>query len=451
VTRWQSPWSVPHHPVRTFLLFRGVYALLAFDAWTLMLEHGGRYGVGPFNVGHFDAVEWLVPMPSPALYLALVTGAGLYAFVGALGRLTRAEGGVLWALYTAAWVISMHDSYQHHYLLSWLLGFAIFAPAKSLRECVRSDVTARDSSFPLAVLCCAVVYFFTAVSKSQSLWWRGAVLRKLAEGGGPIAWGPRTLIELGVAEDTAWQLAAVSTVALQLVVVTGFLAALYRDASARRGLALACSVALLAATSFHVATELSPRFAIGWFSFYMIWVVWVVFLPSAWLCRLLASCARATSDRLSFVGTRRRALALSLVSLLSALLFSSLEDLPGVGWAVLAFTAALLLRAWHARSASSWQPALTLASLPALSVLALSLTLGVTHARFDYYRRTAGELSRMGRTASALDMYRAAERHAPRGRSRRSQIKDLEKRLSQHEHGDASQHGASDISEQRGE
>jgi hypothetical protein len=32
-----GPWNAPHHPARPLLLSRGLYALLALDAWALML------------------------------------------------------------------------------------------------------------------------------------------------------------------------------------------------------------------------------------------------------------------------------------------------------------------------------------------------------------------------------------------------------------------------------
>jgi hypothetical protein len=446
VRAWLDLWQLPHHPARPLLLFRGICALLAFDAWTLMLEHGGRYSVGAFNVAHFDLVDRLVPMPSPALYLGLVCCAGCYAFVGALGSLRRAEALLLWILYTLAWMLSMHDSYQHHYLLSWLLGFALVAPILSVSDCLRSDARMRESSFPLVLSCCATVYLFTAISKSSELWLSGAVLKKLATEGGPMAWGPEALRLFGVDETSTSHLAVILIVTTQLVIALGFVAAFLRDAQPSPLLALACWLSLLAASSFHLATELSPSFAIGWFSYYMIWTVWISLLPASWLALLMRLIERfrtlwcrfvtayqakleqgSSSARFAAASTAFRRVALWL-SPSVALIYLLLEDLPGLGIAVLAFSCAISLRVWFERRAATHSTLLP-ALLPLTAVVALSLTLSLTHVRFDYYRRAAGELSRMGRREEALDLYRQAEAYAPSGESRRPQIEGLERQL----------------------
>ena len=38
------PFRAPYHPVRAYLLHKGLLGLLAFDVWVDMLEHAGRYG-----------------------------------------------------------------------------------------------------------------------------------------------------------------------------------------------------------------------------------------------------------------------------------------------------------------------------------------------------------------------------------------------------------------------
>jgi hypothetical protein len=62
--------------------------------------------------------------------------------------------------------------------------------------------------------------------------------------------------------------------------------------------------------------------------------------------------------------------------------------------------------------------------------LVMWLALTQTSVPFDYYRRTAGELQRMGRLEEALSTYRLAERHAPRGRSRAATIRQIQRELS---------------------
>jgi len=59
----------------------------------------------------------------------------------------------------------------------------------------------------------------------------------------------------------------------------------------------------------------------------------------------------------------------------------------------------------------------------------LMVAVSATTWRFDYYRRSAGELSNMGEYGAALDAYEKAELYAPAGRSRRTKIEALRRRL----------------------
>ena len=54
-------------------------------------------------------------------------------------------------------------------------------------------------------------------------------------------------------------------------------------------------------------------------------------------------------------------------------------------------------------------------------------------ARFDYYRRAAGEYLRMGRLETALALYLKAEQYAPAGESRRDKIDEIRSKLGKHE------------------
>ncbi|MEM9191210.1 MAG: HTTM domain-containing protein [Myxococcota bacterium] len=117
------------HPARPYLLVKGVLLLLAFDTWLDMVEHGGRYGVGSFNVAHFgwlDAIQngitdtFGARVPSAELYVGLILCTGLLAFIVVVGRSHRVFLAIITVAYTYAWSMSMLDSYQHHYLLSWV-------------------------------------------------------------------------------------------------------------------------------------------------------------------------------------------------------------------------------------------------------------------------------------------------------------------------------------------
>lgn len=78
----------PVAPARPYLLTRGLLFLFAFDCWLGLAPRGGYYD-GAFSVAHIAWLDTFQPTPSSALYLTFVLGAGLLAFVMALGRPSR--------------------------------------------------------------------------------------------------------------------------------------------------------------------------------------------------------------------------------------------------------------------------------------------------------------------------------------------------------------------------
>lgn len=420
------------HPVRAFFLERGLYALLAFDVWALMIQHGGRYGVGGFNVAHFAWLERLVPNPTPALYVGLLSASGLLAFCGALGTLPPVGRAVLFGLYSFAWAISLHDSYQHHYLLSWLLLFLASFPTLSVRMCAWTKHVISSLGMSLVATCCAVVYTFTAVSKLSPAWRSGYVLRALSRSNGPLALVPRGLMSVGIAEDSAFRAAALGIVLLQACVALGFLASTLRDTARGRGLGVLCSVALTLSLSFHLLTELDSAFAIGWFSYYMAWIAVVLLVPWRWLQVLLYAPARL-SRWLRFETAPPRALVRQTGTLaLGLAVLTAIEaDLPGVLEASLGVYFGGLL--WTSQGVARRRTRLGFRAWSSLcaSFVAFLTLLGSGQVRFDYYRRLAGELSRMGQLSQSLEFYRRAERYAPDGQSRRERIRELERQRSE--------------------
>ena len=120
----------PVAPTRPYLLTRGLLILLAFDCWLGLVPRAAYYD-GGFNVAHFAWLDAIQPTPSAALYLTLVLGAGLLALVMALSRPSRLGMAVLLTAYTYAWLMSMLDNYQHHYLMSLFLFTLIFVPHRT--------------------------------------------------------------------------------------------------------------------------------------------------------------------------------------------------------------------------------------------------------------------------------------------------------------------------------
>jgi hypothetical protein len=429
-----------YHPARAFLLHRGVLGLLAFDAWLGMYEHAGRYGVGGFNVAHFAWVDALVPVVTPALYGGLILLTGLLALPMALAGASRTGKALLTLAYTSSWLISLHDAYQHHYLISWLLLWLVFVPDAGIEESGRADAPlVRGVGMPLTALTCAIVYGFTGVAKSEPEWRSGMVLKRLSHSKAPGADDPGVLdplrdalTGLGFDTSTAWQLIALSVIALQWVVAIGYAASARRDESPTRPRLVLVWLALLGAVSFHAFAELGEMFDIGLFSFYMLWIAFVLLAPSSWVSWLAGA---AFDPALRLPEYLSRLTAPPLVRGLLALAVAALPavgfalDVPGAGWAALAGGGFVLV--WGGFALARAHPDLTVrVSLAALATaLSLWIALAVGPVRFDFYRRTAGELARMERLEEALATYRKAESVAPAGASRRKKIAELEAKL----------------------
>lgn len=444
-----APFTAFYHPARAFLLRRGLYLLLAFDVWLVMIEHGGRYGAGGFNVAHFAWIDALIGVPSPALYVGLLIAAGLLSLTMAFVRTALPERLLLALVYTASWAMSLHDSYQHHYLLSWLLTWCAFIPDPPSRDAI--DGSSRPSAvtqaapnngagLTLTAFTCAIVYAFTALSKSSPEWRSGVVLARLSQpstnrpDGGPLAALRDALSArffVSGLEVLAWL--AASLIALQLVVALAYLCAPGRDGSGCKIRAALSGLGLSAALAFHLGAEVTQIFEIGWFSYYMLWIALVLLSPAAWVSWLARVLLRAFSP-LSRVlagesgGVMRAWLYASALLILFVAAGIGL-DLPGAVWACALFALLLLVALWraavggHAGELERW----ALASVIACAGLWCSVTL--TSVRFDFYRRWAGEVSRLGELELALALYRKADEYAPPGTSRATQIEHLEREL----------------------
>ncbi len=126
-----------HDPVtaaRVYLLSRALPLLLALDIWVLMVGHGARYGTAGFNVAHFSWLDAVQPIPTPALYTGVMLACGLLSLTIAFAGGNLWLSGALCLLYTFGWAMSMLDSYQHHYFISWLLLCLVFVPRVSASE-----------------------------------------------------------------------------------------------------------------------------------------------------------------------------------------------------------------------------------------------------------------------------------------------------------------------------
>lgn len=476
-------------PVRPFLLLRATLVLLAFDCWIDLIPHGGRYGVGGFNIAHFAILD-LLPVPTPAVYVGGLLMTGILALVMAV-RPWRPGLGALFALYTYGWASSMLDSYQHHYLLSLVLfSFAFFptptgtvllgAPQRGDRrrriagvllalgvlevvgracgvatplgaisdaswmvglQCglvvagglllflESSDERTREDAPPLTsafayvsvTVTCAIVYFYTAITKLAPDWRDGAALRRLGNSEAfqslersATTEGLPLLGQLG--SDDFWAWMARGAILVQLVSAAGFLAAARQDSMrpSRRWLVMALGLAPL---SFHIGTE-RMGLEIGWFSYYMLMITVVVFSP--------ASALRAVVDALTWPARRLRVVlgsradvtgyAWGSVAVGAAVSAIGLEgvDLPGSSATGILLAVTLVAVGVHHlrtdRLAAARSLGLGLAGATLLAVVSLTYS----DVRFDYYRFVGGDHRRRGETEEALEAYVKAQRYCRR-------------------------------------
>jgi hypothetical protein len=435
-------WLTAYHPARSFWLMRALYTLLAADLWLEMVEHGGRYGIGGFNVAHFALLDDWLPVPTAGVYVALVIASGFAALSLALGAAPRWLRLVLAGTYTLAWMLSLHDSYQHHYLLSWLLVWCAALPDVPLRA-AQQDELVRGWGLPMTCVTCAIVYGFTGIAKSELEWRSGQVLRTLTHARPPGAAEPGKfdaardlLLQLGLEEASVWQLFALSTIALQWTIALGYLAAPRRDQEPARWRVWVVTLGLLAAFSFHAVAEIFQVFEIGLFSYYMMAVALVLLGPSTFLtvgmralCWLSNRFGMENNMTTQIGLTRLGGPALS-VGMLAVL--GEVIPLPGARAACWGLALLLLVRVAISLLGRELAEGTTqqIALNAATCSLVMWLALTQTSVPFDYYRRTAGELQRMGRLEEALSTYRLAERHAPAGRSRAATIREIQRELS---------------------
>jgi hypothetical protein len=426
--------AAPYHPLRPFLLSRAAYLLLAGDLWLGMVQHGGRYGLGDFNVAHFALLDVLLPVHSPGPYVALLVFSGFISLSLGLFGQPRWLRALLAVTYSLAWMISIHDSYQHHYFISWLLAWLAAFPEPAARDLTASE-RVRGWGLPMTCLTCAIVYAFTGVAKSEAAWRRGDVLRALTRGESATNWGEFTpLLDFlrthGVSEDVLYAGFAYATIALQWTIAIGYVFAPRRDSAPATWRTILVTLGLLGALSFHASAELYGHFEIGVFSYYMLVLALTLLSPIS----LLLPVGRAITQVRAAIEPWIRKISGSeswprlfiLLSLVALIGLSS--PLPGTFSATIAAAVTVGARLWLA-ARSDDRLLRPIAVQTALCGLSLWLALSQSSVSFDYFRRVAGEQRKMGQRERALESYRAAERYAPEGASRAREIRELEREL----------------------
>lgn len=454
IERLRHYFHAPVAAARPYLLLKGVLLLLAFDAWIEMTEHGGRYGVGDFNVAHFTVLDAVGPGVTADLYVGTLLLVGLLSLSMVLARPHRVGMACLCALYTYAWSMSMLDSYQHHYLLTLLLFSLAFAPLQTssevfgrlstsaadpeeLRREARRRKRRRRSVEPTGgaagvprvsawgyvsvAVTCAIVYGYTSITKMEGDWREGHALRRLA-GDNPGALSIRDA--LGADPETFWSDLAHSAILIQIVIAVGYLIAARQDDLRRPAWRVIVALWVAAPLSFHVGAE-HMDLKIGWFSYYMMYVALVFFLPAQWLHaagwvatwpvrRLTELWAGWTKTEDGDGDDERLSILVLAVAAGGVLaLLGHLVDLPGslvagaVGGIALVLGVGWLSSKGRVIQARPWILAAGAAGL------AMWLSIASSSVRYDYYRFVGGDMRRRGELERSLEAYEKANRYAP--------------------------------------
>ena len=434
--------------VRPYLMIKAVLLLLALDAWVVMSEHGGRYGVGGFNVSHFGWLDAVQPVPSSGLYVGLVLFAGLLAFGIATAGTQRIAIGALAVIYTYGWMMSMLDSYQHHYLLSILLVAFVGWPAYGARQLFadppivkgkRKKVRAWEhapstSAWAYVLACCsiAIVYGYTAIAKTEDAWRSGDALRRIA----PEAMRPFESYfvgDWGMASETFWSLVGHSVIMVQVVIAAAYVAAPLLDRG-DRGMRVICWLGLVAAASFHLGAEYL-ELRIGWFSWYMLAIAVICFLPAEWVHAAgwaLSWPARRGGEAWDALVAKEgfgAAVPAAVGAGGIAVVAGHLVDLPGArAAAIVAGLTVVGMVVWLVREKRVAET-LRFILAGAGGALLMWVAIASSEVRFDYYRKVGGVMRRHGEWAEAYDAYRKANLYAPPGEDRREREEEMRRMM----------------------
>ncbi|MBO6933993.1 MAG: HTTM domain-containing protein [Deltaproteobacteria bacterium] len=265
---------------------------------------------------------------------------------------------------------------------------------------------------------CAIVYFYTAITKLAPDWREGHALRRLGNSDAfqelqAQAIGPEGLPVIGTMEvDSFWKLMATGAILVQLVGATGYLLAAKQERFGgwKRYLIAALGLAPL---SFHVGAE-RMELEIGWFSYYMLLVLFVVFLPVEILRPVGAAFswpARFLRERLGDAPRGAPWLFLG-VGLVSSLAVAMSLDLPGTSVAGGLLSAMLVVgvvvaeRKGRLSDARGWG----IGAIVAGGAMLVSITL-LNDVRYDYYRFVGGDHRRRGELVEALEAYEKANEY----------------------------------------
>jgi hypothetical protein len=436
MSAWDHYWFGEVAAIRPYLLVKALLCMVAFDAWLVMVPTGGRYGAGGFDVAHFRWLDAVQPLPNPGLYVSLMLSVGMFALVSAFADAGRWSRALVALTYTYGWAMSFHDGYQHHYFLSLVLTLFVFFPRLRSRDLYSAGVppsgrkrgrakpaaAARRavSSWAYALLAVnvGIVYAFTALAKLDPEWRAGEVLLRIA--------GPRlgSWTEGFASSPGLWKVLALSAFITECLLALGYFLAVRLDHLGQL-LRVVAGLTFIVAVGFHLGIDLFVE-GIGWFSYYMIVVACVYFLPASLLWAVggalagpalrLASMWSATSGAPAG-GTRAGNIALTVAVATTAAVVAVAAglslDLPGaetlgvLAASVVAGATLLAVVLGFENRAMHYLLATLVAAVAMWGAIALSTV------RFYYYGQVGMDMWRRGDNAAAAEAFDRANRYAP--------------------------------------
>lgn len=405
------------------------FGLLGLDQLYLMVEKAYRYGTGDFNVAHFELLDWILPIPSPVVHAAIYLVCGFLALRVASGIAVRASLFVLLPLYSYAYFSSMHDGYQHHYLMVWLLLISLAIPFEQtggVDTPLNEDSPRYLKSWGVQLLYAqvSIVYLFTALTKATPKWLDGWALEQQIS----RPWLRDSLAsmesQLGLGQDGIYALIAHAVLIWQVIAAASFIFPRLR--------VFAC----ISGPLFHIMVEVIGL-EIRWFSYYMVALYYLLLFPETWytateqlFARLLrpASAAWSRLLRPRPLSPTRKTLLVVGGAILSALL-GALIPLPGAGLAGIAF--GVLVLAAGLRGSSERTQLRT--GLQVLFACVALLLCRCGDVGYNYFRWKGGDHLRRGELEHAAAAYTEVIRLRAGSKSRHAKLAMVLARLGRYE------------------
>jgi len=420
---WNRYWYTPLASVRPYLLVKSVLAIFALDLCVLMLRRGHWYGHADFNVAHFRWLDALQPLPTQTSYNCVLLLTAILALVGIFYSASRVILVLILMLYTYSWSMSLHDAFQHHYFISLVLFCMACLPnlrasdLSALTERIRPEPMHVAWSFRLLGVTVAIVYAYAAIAKIDAAWFSGFTLQQFLR---PARFEPilQAFAFCGISEQAVYRLLAVGTIVIELMLAGTYLIATdFPNRSRYRVFYLGMwALALI----FHLGIEVAGIQNIGWFSFYMILLATVFFLPSEWFRPLATSFVRAAGwfDRASAwsagsgSGPLLAILLMAFVVMIGLFAEGRYLDLPGAAYAF-GFSA-LLMIAFAANSLLRSRPQSACCCLLAWGAAGSVVLVAVvaTTVRLDYYLQLGHDYRHLGQWTAARAAYQKAAAYA---------------------------------------